>query len=160
MADDDRVREELRKRNTAQWKGRRHDPTNHSFDTVQQPDAVAEQHVYLFSPAPSGEMLVWEADLIGDLSPDDGHGRLPPVIHIECPFCTTLEDRRAMTITKENKGYEIEVLAKPYVKPISGPLGHVDLPIRRHLHVREVIQCPYCQTRFTIRGSRIERTER
>lgn len=157
MPDDEKVREELRRRQTDQIIGRRHDPAHGSYDTVQTADKVPEDHVYLFQTMENGDQLVWEADLIGDLSPDAGHGQLPPVLHIECPFCTSIEDRRAMSITKENKDYEIERLQKPYVRLVNKANGPRNVLIDRHLHVKEEIRCAYCQTRFWIRGSRIER---
>jgi hypothetical protein len=171
MADDEKVRDELRKRNTQQFKGRiggkGHDPNRGVVDVVNQADAVTEGHLYLLSKSPSGDNIVWEVDLIGDLSPDKGHGRLPPVIHMFCPFCSTPLDPRAISIDFFNKPYEIEKLAKPEFFPGITKLDGSEEPfaLRFHLHVREVLQCPYveevegqiCGAKFTIRGSRIER---
>lgn len=166
----DKTRDELRKRNTDQYKGRiggrGHDPGRGVVDVVNQADAVPEDHIYLISRAPDGSHLLWEADLLGDRSMDQGHGRLPPMIHFFCPFCSTPMDPRAVSIDYHNKPYEIERLAKPEVIPnvtrLDGTQGSFSLT--HHLHVREVIRCPYieevqgeiCGVRFTIRGSRIE----
>ena len=46
---------------------------------------------------------------------------------------------------------------KPITKPVSGPLGQTEVAITKVLHVREKLRCPYCQTTFVIRGSRIQK---
>jgi len=169
--DEDHVRKELVKRNTAQIQGRigghGHDPSRGVVDVVNQIDATPEEHIYLISTAPDGNDLLWEADLLGDQSQDQGHGRLPPVIHIYCPFCSSPKDARAISITYSNKRFEIEDLKEPVVLKnvmrLDGTVG--PFPIHRVLHVAETIQCPYiedvegeiCGAKFTIRGSRIQR---
>lgn len=149
----------LQQRSSSQLIRPKHDPLGvrgmPAFDTVTISDRVNEEHVYLFHSV-EGRDEVWEADLIGDMSPDRGHGKLPPLIHAECPFCTSPNDRRAMTIDKLNKGYEIEPVT-PFIKTVVGMNGPIHVEVSRLLHVRESITCPYCQTRFTIRGSTIQR---
>lgn len=161
----------MAERQQKQWKGliggRGDDPKRGLIDRVTQLDAVPEEHIYLISKAGDGTMILWQADLLGDRTPDTGHGRLPPVIHMFCPFCATAEDPRPISITFENKPFEIERLRVPetldMVAKVDGTMGPVQLT--HHLHIRDVLQCPYtenvqgerCGARFTIRSSRIER---
>jgi hypothetical protein len=171
MDEDDKVREELRRRQTAQVTGRiggkGHDPHAGTVDVINQADAAVEEHMYLFSKTADGTDLIWEIDLLGDLTPDVGHGKLPPLIHMYCPFCSRPEDPRAISIDYENKRYEIERLAEPMILPnvclMDGRTG--PFRIDRLLHVQEVVRCPFiedvegeiCGAKFTIKGSRIER---
>jgi hypothetical protein len=137
-----------------------HNPTQNRYAVENVLSQVHEEHVYLISKTQDGNELIWEADLLGDQTPDGGHGKLPPIIHIECPFCTdpTVPDgRKAVSVDFKNKPYEIEPLRQPDVKQVSGPMGRSEVVIRHHLHVRDILGCPYCTAKFTIRGGRIER---
>jgi len=169
--DEEKIQEQFRKRNTGQVRGRIRgmgdNPDQGLIDRITQIDAVPEAHIYLLSEGADGVDILWQADLLGDRSLDKGHGKLPPVIHIFCPFCSTPEDPRAISITHSNKPYEIEDLQEPLVLPnvvkIDGTEGPFE--IWSLLHVKEIIRCPYieevegqvCGARFMIRGSRITR---
>lgn len=161
---EEEVLENIGQRQTEQWQGRigghGHDPEAGVVDVVTTADAVHEEHVYAYSRTSEGTQLLWEIDLIGDLSPDDGHGRLPPQLHIECPWCTEAEDRRAMTVLYETRGgapgFTIEPVP-PRVEQIAGMWGRREIVIDRLLSIHRVVTCPYCQTRFTIKGGMIEK---
>jgi len=156
---------ELDQRNTSQHVGTRHDPHSErglvGYDTVQTSDRVDEEHVYLsFMNPQSGKEEIWEADLIGLMREKSGRGVLPPLIYVECPFCTDPIQRNTMTIDMKNKHYEIEPVADPAIKQFLGPDGQpVALPIDRLLHIREQIRCPFCTVSFTIRGGTIQRVK-
>lgn len=158
--DKDDIKSGLENRRTAQVTGRigghGHDPSAGVVDVVTQADAVPEEHVYAYSRTPDGNSLLWEIDLIGDLSHDEGYGRLPVVLHMECPYCTSPKDRRAMTITQEGHGYEIEPIP-PRIEQVSGVLGRREVVVDRLFSVRRPVTCPYCMVRFTVRGGLIEK---
>ena len=152
--------EDQKKRNSSQITGRiggqGHNPQAGVVDVVNQVDAATEEHVYAYTKTPDGNDLLWEIDLIGDLSPDDGHGHLPPQLHMECPWCTTSEDRRAMTISQESHGFEIEPIP-PKIEEVSGVLGRRSIVVDKLFSVLRTVTCPYCMVKFVVRGGTIQR---
>ena len=135
--------------------------THRSITTL---DEVKEEHVYLVYRGATREMVI-EADLLGDVAVKNSDGNLPPVVHIECPECTSPEDRRILSITYENKKFELEdipfdkvctIYREDGVTPVLGSDGN-PVMIEKKLTIKELITCSYCGTPFRITENMMQR---
>jgi hypothetical protein len=133
------------------------DPKNRIPGRIQTADQVPEDHIYLQSVAANGQNLLWEADLLGVPTLDEGHGKLPDQIHMICPFCSDKEVEAAILINPENHPYEIEDLKEPVYVPTNTFRGPVNFPVTRLLSVKRRIQCPTCTIKFEVRGGVINK---
>ena len=131
-------------------------PDKRHFKVTTTMGEVAEEHVYLIYKSVLREVVI-EADLLGDQASHQSDGKLPPVIHIECPCCTSPEDRHALSITHGNKHFEIEDLKEKDWGVVTNADGGVlfnkrgdPVIVRRRLTVKETVQCPYCNKVFRI----------
>lgn len=132
-------------------------PIHSAITTLQE---VEEEHIYLIYRSPLTDVII-EADLLGDQATYKSDGKLPPVIHIECPIASCREtnpDKRSpLSITFGNKHFEIEdlpmskwsVVTMPDGKPVMGSNGKPVIMTRR-LTIKEKIECSYCGRRFKI----------
>jgi hypothetical protein len=142
-------------------------PVEHHVDTL---DKVREEHIYVEFRAPDGMRMLWELDLLGDLE-QTRDGAIPPVIHMECPLCTTPavpENRSFLSITYPNKDFELETIPEKkrvyyLVRPggaiqetrrrprpeemLDGTLVRVS---KRRLTVKQEFGCDYCGARFRL----------
>jgi hypothetical protein len=119
-------------------------------------DKVREEHVYLVYRSSSRDVVI-EADLLGDQAVINSDGKLPPVIHIECPKCSSDKDRSILSIEYENKKFEIEDLDPKDWGTVPHPdggyvMGTDGQPviIERRLTVKERFSCAYCYSSFRI----------
>jgi hypothetical protein len=119
-------------------------------------DEVSEEHIYIIYRSTTKDIVI-EADLLGDQATVGSDGKLPPVIHIECPRCTSPEDRRALSITYENKKFEIEDLEEKDWGGISHPAGGMVMGtdgnpaiVKRRLTIKETFCCTYCNSSFRL----------
>ena len=123
-------------------------------------DKVEEEHLYVIYRNPLQEVVI-EVDLLGDQEVVESDGKLPPVIHIECPHASCREanpDKRSpLSITYGNKHFEIEdlpekdwgVVTDPDGKPVMGSNGSPAIMMRR-LTIKESFECSYCRRRYRI----------
>jgi len=130
----------------------------HSAITTLQ--EVEEEHLYIVYRSPLRDVTI-EADLLGDQAVYKSDGKLPPVIHIECPIPSCREaqpdGRSPLSITFGNKHFEIEdlprkdwgVVTMPDGTPVLGSSGKPVIMTRR-LTIKEPFKCTYCQRRFRI----------
>jgi len=141
-------------------KGPQHDGclNYHAMTTMGEVD---EEHVYLVYNGVMKDVVI-EADLLGDQAVYKSDGSIPPVIHIECPNCTTPEDRRALSITHGNKHFEIEDLEEKRWKVVTDENGKPLITKRgdpvimtRRVTVKETFSCPYCHKVFRITDNRM-----
>ena len=127
-----------------------------SLTTVSE---VAEEHVYLIYRSEVKDVVI-EADLLGDQAVQGSDGKLPPVIHLECPRCTdpsSPEKRSILSITQGNKHFEIEdleqkdwgIVMMPDGAAVQGSKGKPAI-VKRRLTVKETIECVYCRRRYKI----------
>lgn len=137
-------------------------PVFKALTTIQE---VAEEHIYLVYRSYNKDVVV-ECDLLGDQFAKDSDGKLPPVIHLECPVCsqpdkpgTLPEDsqRSMLSITYGNKHFEIEDLEKKDWGVVTMPDGSPVMNskkepavVTRRLTIKERIQCTYCGRYFKI----------
>jgi len=134
------------------------DKGNPLLKTVTTIDEVPEEHIYLVYRSHALDAVI-EADLLGDQVVTGSDGRLPPVIHLECPRCTSKDNnnRSILSITYGNKHFEIEdleekdwgIVMMPDGKPVVGSKGRPAV-IKRRLTVKETIKCTYCNRVFRI----------
>ena len=133
-----------------------------ALTTIQE---VAEEHIYLVYRSYNKDVVV-ECDLLGDQFAKDSDGKLPPVIHLECPACSKPDkpgtlpensERSMLSITYGNKHFEIEDLDKKDWGVVTMPNGQPVLSsknepaiVTRRLTVKERIQCTYCGRHFKI----------
>jgi hypothetical protein len=127
-----------------------------TFDVMTTMGEVSEEHVYLIYKSVLKEVVI-EADLLGDQATYKSDGTLPPVVHIECPNCTSPQDRHALSITHGNKHFEIEDLEEKHWGVVTDADGRVlfnkrgePVIVKRRLTVKETVQCPYCSKVFRI----------
>jgi len=150
------------------------DLSKHKIDTLAETDEV---HVYSVYPMSGGREVLLELDLVGTRLSAESNGMIPPVVHLECPACTTKEDRTAISITQENKGFEVEDLSPDkwrywaigvdgQVFPLSGGAPEAAQAKARGLRicinklrltVKEQFGCPYCGTRFSLVDNVLQR---
>jgi len=119
---------------------------------------VNEEHIYILYQSYAKQAVI-ECDLLGDQAVHKSDGKLPPVIHIECPKCTGKEDkdRSVLSITHGNKHFEIEplpqkdwgVVTMPDGRPVTGSDGKPAIVTKR-LTIKEAFKCSYCGSRFRI----------
>jgi hypothetical protein len=117
---------------------------------------VPEEHLYVIYKSRERDIVI-EADLLGDQAVVGSDGKLPPMIHIECPICTKPNDRSALSITYTNKPFEIEdidqkdwgVVTYPDGSPVMSSENKPAIVTRR-LTVKDAFRCSYCQRRFRI----------
>lgn len=137
-------------------------PVLKALTTLQE---VAEEHLYLVYRSYNKAVVV-ECDLLGDQITKDSDGKLPPMIHLECPECSKPDEpgilpenseRSILSISYGNKHYEIEDLERKDWGFVSMPDGAPVLNskkepavISRLLTVKEKIQCVYCKRHFRI----------
>lgn len=124
-----------------------------------------EEHIYLVYRSPVRDAVV-ECDLLGDQAVMNSDGKLPPVIHIECPRCSKPDPagtrpenskRSILSITYGNKHFEIEdldqkdwgVVTLPDGRPVMGSKGQPAI-VSRRLTIKESFKCSYCGRRFKI----------
>lgn len=129
--------------------------TQRSVTTVNE---VAEEHIYVIYRSHAKDAVL-EVDLLGDQATQGSDGRLPPVIHIECPRCTTKDpnNRSILSITYGNKHFEIEDLPEkdwgfvtmPDGKPIMGSKGQPAI-VKRRLTIKETFTCVYCRRSYKL----------
>jgi len=132
-------------------------PVHSALTTLQE---VAEEHLYLVYKNPLLHVVI-EADLLGDQAVHQSDGKLPPVIHIECPIpsCRDAQpDKRSpLSITSGNKHFEIEdldpkdwkIVTYPDNRPVLGTDGK-PIVMTRRLTIKEVFRCSYCNRSFRI----------
>lgn len=130
----------------------------HAAETTLQ--EVKEEHLYVVYRSWNREVVI-EVDLLGDQLAVKSDGKLPPVIHIECPIPSCREanaDKRSpLSITYENKPFEIEDLPvkdwsavmTPEGPPVMGSDGKPAIMTRR-LTIKDSFECSYCRRRFRI----------
>jgi hypothetical protein len=128
-------------------------------------DEVEEEHVYLIYRSGLRDVVV-ECDLLGDQSVRNSDGKLPPVVHLECPRCTKFDEkgirpedskRSIMSMEYRNKKFEIEdlprkdwgVVTMPDGRPVMGSDGKPAIVTRR-LTTKETFKCPFCGWRYKI----------
>jgi hypothetical protein len=115
-----------------------------------------EEHIYIVYKSKERDIVI-EADLLGYQAVVGSDGKLPPVIHIECPICTKPNDRSALSITYANKPFEIEdvdqkdwgVVTYPDGSPVMSSENKPAIVTRR-LTVKDPFRCSYCNRRFKI----------
>jgi len=120
-------------------------------------DEVPEEHVYLLYRGHNKEVVI-EADLLGVQTVTNSDGKLPPVIHIYCPICSSQEDPRALSITSGNKQFEIEDIPLDKAGIVTMADGETPLlkkngkPVimDRVLTIKESFSCTYCGSKFRI----------
>lgn len=119
-------------------------------------DKVPEEHIYIIYRSTTKDVVI-ETDLLGDQAVVASDGRLPPVIHIECPKCSSLKDRRVLSITHGNKHFEIEDLDRKDWGAIPHPTGGLVMGtdgkpaiVKRRLTIKETFSCTYCNSSFKI----------
>jgi hypothetical protein len=159
---DTKVIDELSQRRTSQHKTTVPGVINRNNrlpGVINTADEVPEEHVYLRCMAANGQTLLWEGDLLGDRSQDEGHGALPPQIQILCPFCSDKGVDFALLINPLNKPYEIERLRKPRYIECQGFQGPMRMPIWELLTVKEKLRCPNCNVQFEIKGGEITKVK-
>lgn len=132
-------------------------PVHSAITTLQE---VEEEHFYIVYRSPLVDVII-EVDLLGDQAVHNSDGKLPPVIHIECPIPSCREaqpdGRSPLSITFGNKHFEIEdlpmkdwgVVTMPDGRPVMGTNGKPVIVTRR-LTIKETFKCVYCQRRFRI----------
>jgi hypothetical protein len=132
-------------------------PVHSALTTLQE---VEEEHLYIIYKNPLLHVVI-EADLLGDQAVHNSDGKLPPVIHIECPIPSCREaqpdGRSPLSITSGNKHFEIEdlphkdwgVVTMPDGRPILSTDGKPVIMTRR-LTIKETFKCSYCQRRFRL----------
>lgn len=133
-------------------------PVHSAVTTLQE---VNEEHLYIIYRSPLRDVTI-EADLLGDQAVHNSDGKLPPVIHIECPIteCRKAQPdgRSPLSITSGNKHFEIEdmpmkdwqVVTYPDTgKPVMSSEGKPVIMTRR-LTIKETFTCSYCKRRFRI----------
>lgn len=139
----------------------------HHIDTL---DSVHEEHVYVVFHTPDGLRMLWELDLLGDQE-QTSDGKLPPVIHLECPLCTTPEvpqNRSFLSITQPNKQFELQDIPEgKRVYYLVRPGGAIQETRRaprpeelldgtlvrfskKSLTVKQSFACDYCGARFRL----------
>lgn len=131
---------------------------NPSLKAVTTIDEVPEEHIYLVYRSHAMDAVI-EADLLGDQVVTGSDGKLPPVIHLECPRCTSKDNnnRSILSITHGNKHFEIEdleekdwgIVTMPDGQPVVGSKGKPAI-IKRRLTVKESFKCTYCNRAFRI----------
>jgi len=137
-------------------------PVFKAMTTIQE---VAEEHLYLVYRSYNRDVVV-ECDLLGDQTVQNSDGKLPPVIHLECPACSEPDkkgilpedsQRSILSITHGNKHFEIEDLEKKDWGVVTMPDGSPVMNsknepaiVTRRLTVKEKIQCVYCSRYFKI----------
>lgn len=146
------------------------------FDTLAQTDEI---HIYTEYILSNGQKVLWEFDLVGDRLEKESQGRIPAQVHMECPVCTTQEDRTAISITPGNKQVEVEDLPPDKWRYWAiGPQGQVMELGRDMLRAKEAadhglrvvinkvsltvvepIGCPYCAARFSITDNIIRKLQ-
>ena len=129
--------------------------TQRSVTTVNE---VAEEHIYVIYRSHVKDAVL-EVDLLGDQATQGSDGKLPPVIHIECPRCTTKDpnNRSILSITYGNKHFEIEDLPEkdwgfvtmPDGQPILGSKGQPAI-VKRRLTIKEKFTCAYCRRSYKL----------
>lgn len=123
----------------------------------------------LFS-SPDGGRYLWEFDLLGDLQVSND-GRIPPVIHMECPLCTppdNPQERSFLSVTQSNKDFELEELAEDklvyYLVRPGGAIQETRVKPRatevldgtrvcvskRRLTIKQPFTCAYCGARYRL----------
>ena len=132
-------------------------PVHSAITTLQE---VEEEHLYLVYRSTLLDVII-EADLLGDQAVVKSDGKLPPVIHIECPIPSCREanpdGRSPLSITYGNKHFEIEdlpmkdwgVVTMPDGRPVMGSNGKPVIMTRR-LTIKEPFECTYCRRKFRI----------
>jgi hypothetical protein len=138
-------------------------PVLKALTTIQE---VPEEHLYLLYRCYNKDVVV-ECDLLGDQLDKGSDGKLPPMIHLECPECSKPDkpgtlpensERSILSISYGNKHYEIEDLERKdwgfVSNPDGSPLLHPErkepVIVKRVLTVKEKIQCVYCKRYFRI----------
>jgi len=138
---------------------------NATLSALTTVSEVAEEHVYLVYRGITHEMVI-ECDLLGDQAIHKSDGKLPPVIHLECPRCTQPDEenrpkeasrRSILSLTHGNKHYEIQdleekdwgVVTMPDGRPVMGSDKKPAI-VKRLLTVKETFKCSYCGARFKI----------
>lgn len=117
---------------------------------------VPEEHLYIVYRSRERDIVI-EADLLGDQAVVASDGKLPPMIHIECPLCTKPDNRSALSITYTNKPFEIEDIDKQDWGVVTYPDGSPVMSsenkpaiVTRRLTVKDPFRCSYCNRRFRI----------
>lgn len=131
---------------------------NPNLKAVTTLDEVAEEHIYVVYRSHAKDAVL-EVDLLGDQAVKGSDGRLPPVIHLECPRCTSTDpnNRSILSVTHGNKHFEIEdleqkdwgVVTLPDGKPVMGSKGGPAI-IKRRLTIKESFRCTYCNRSYRI----------
>ena len=133
---------------------------NPVLSAITEIDKVEEEHLYIIYRSPLMDVTI-EADLLGVQVAYKSDGKLPPVIHIECPIpaCRAAQPdgRSPLSITFGNKHFEIEdlpmkdwgVVTMPNGGPVLGSNGRPVIMTRR-LTIKESFECSYCKRRFRI----------
>lgn len=127
--------------------------------SVTTVDEVAEEHVYVIYRSHAFDAVL-EVDLLGDQATQGSDGKLPPLIHIECPRCTSKDpnNRSILSITHGNKHFEIEDLPEKDWGFVTMPDGTPMLNskktgpaiVKRRLTIKEKFTCVYCHRSFKI----------
>ena len=133
---------------------------NPVVSAITEINSVEEEHLYIVYRSTFMDVTI-ECDLLGDQAVHKSDGKLPPVIHIECPIPSCREaqpdGRSPLSITFGNKHFEIEdlpmkdwsVVTMPDGRPVMGSNGRPVIMTRR-LTIKETIECVYCRRRFRI----------
>jgi len=152
------------------------DLSQHQVSTVAETDEV---HVYVLFHYPHGVVGLWEIDLVGARMEKASDGKLPPVVHLECPLCSPQHkgaDRSFLSITKGNKDFEVEELSRPkwvyYAVDNNGKVYelHHDREKAEQAHaaglrvcinvreltVKQPFECDYCHLHFRLLKNHLE----
>ena len=130
---------------------------NPNLRAVTTIDEVAEEHIYVVYRSYARDVVL-EVDLLGDQAVKGSDGKLPPVIHLECPRCTSKDpnNRSILSITHGNKHFEIEDLERKDWgevtfdgKTVMGSKGNPAI-ITRRLTIKESFRCTYCNRSYRI----------
>jgi hypothetical protein len=127
--------------------------------SVTTVDEVAEEHVYVIYRSHALDAVL-EVDLLGDQATQGSDGKLPPLIHLECPRCTSKDpnNRSILSITYGNKHFEIEDLPEkdwgfvtmPDGTPMLNSKKNGPAIIKRRLTIKETFTCVYCRRSYRI----------